>query len=394
MEPLRALQTEELWIFLGLILACVFLPIAFISRLMPAVIPEGHPDTKWIDGLRGIAASIVSLNHAPFVLVNLAITPQVFYISQADSRFPLMFGATGVQIFFCITGMLFAGKIFSQNPIDWTDFYAKRIRRILPAYLAAALLALIIGAWFSWPISQPALEVVAHLPSIFAFGLLPIPTINDFNFVRLLGVCWTLAIEWRFYLVLPIIYLAARRNVKATLAGIILFSIADLAISGLSSWSFFIPGVLCSFIARKKFSGIARVAASIAAALIIIFIFYRADSKTNYGLEQWLSIFALFATLTISRPSVLKAKLLVAMGSISYSFYLLHTMILFVTFGMLNRYWMDMGTLSITHFTIIAGASLSLASIVSTGSYLFIEKRFMHTPKSEKYSASASSSPI
>ncbi|MGF6088831.1 acyltransferase family protein [Pseudomonas sp. 18173] len=380
MEPLFIMHTPEIWMLLASLFPCVFIPMFFLSRRIPSLAPEGHTETKWIDGLRGVAASFVALNHTPFVLANLVIMPKVFYLDTGDSKTPVLFGALGVQLFFCITGLLFTSKILSKKPVDWTDFYAKRVRRIVPAFLVAATVALAIAAWFSWPIKQAPAEIIMSLPGIFGFGLLAIPTINEFNFVRLIGVAWTLAIEWRFYFVLPILYIAAKKSTRATLGAIILFAVIDLWLTGLSTWSFFIPGAVSFFIVSKQFSKQIRTIAALVAIAALVFMFYRAGLKTTYGLEQWINVSILFIALAISRPGILSARTFIAMGSVSYSFYLLHSMILFLVFGAAHFYVGDMGSLSIINFAIFAGLTLCFASIVSTASYIFIEKRYMHKP--------------
>lgn len=382
MDALLVMHAPEVWMLMLFIFPFVFLPMFFLSRRVTSLVPEGHANTKSIDGLRGVAAAFVALNHAPFILGSLVIMPKVFYISADGASAPVLFGALGVQIFFCITGLLFTGKILSNKPIDWTDFFTKRVRRIVPAYLVAVTVALMVAAWFSWPITQDMGAIVRSLPGIYAFGLLPIPTVNGFDLVKLIGVAWTLAVEWRFYLVLPLLYIAARKNRNLTFALITAFAVSDLCFSNASTWSFFIPGAFCSLIATKKFSINLRVAAGLIALAAVAFIFYRAGEKAVYGLEQWICVSVLFVGLTISRPTILTARTLVAMGSVSYSFYLLHCMILFLVFGITQHYFIDVGSLSIVSFALLAGATLSLSSIIATASYVFIEHRYMHKPAS------------
>lgn len=380
MEPLFVLKASEMWVLIAFLFPCVLVPMFVLSRRLTVLVPEGHENTKWIDGLRGIAAASVAMNHAPFMLASLAVMPKVFYIDAPGAAAPILFGALGVQVFFCITGLLFTGKILSDKPIDWTDFYRKRVRRVVPAYLVAATVSIIIAAWISWPIVQDPSAMIRALPNVYAFGLMPIPNINGFDFVRLIGVAWTLAIEWHFYFVLPLLYIAAKKNRNVTFGAIILFAIADLLLTGISTWSFFIPGALCSLIASKKFSKNIRIIAGLIALATLVLIFYRAGAKNLYGIEQWISVSVLFTALTISRPAILKARTLVAMGSVSYSFYLLHCMVLTVVFGIVHFYFIDVGSLSLVKFAILAGSALSVASIISTVSYIFIEHRYMHKP--------------
>ncbi|WP_332846881.1 acyltransferase family protein [Pseudomonas lactucae] len=379
MSSLYVAHTQELIALLLFAFICVLTPMFFLHKAIPSLIPQDHPKTRWMDGLRGVAAALVSLNHAPLVLINLIIVPKVFYFDLVDSSFLSFFGAIGVQVFFCITGFLFAGKIFSSRPIDWTDFYAKRVRRIVPAFFLASVIALLIALWFSWPLVQKLSDIIPALPAVFGFGLLPMPTINGFNFSRLLGVAWTLAIEWKFYFVLPIVYIAIIYNRKKTLAAIIAFAFIDLYLNDASAWAFFIPGALCALFSAKEFSRSTRIIAGFIATGIILAMFYRIGAKSNYGLEQWLTVSALFAALTISRPSILATRVFVALGTVSYSFYLLHAMTLFAVFAFIDRYILGAGDLTMIQFYLAAGGALALASILSTASYILVEKRFMHT---------------
>jgi peptidoglycan/LPS O-acetylase OafA/YrhL len=127
----------------------------------------------------------------------------------------------------------------------------------------------------------------------------------------------------------------------------------------------------------KHFSKQVRTIASFVAVAALITIFYRVGDKSDYGLEQWVSVSILFTALTISRPRLLSARTFVAMGTVSYSFYLLHCMVLFLVFGAAHLYWTDVGLLSITNFSLLAGITLCFVSIISTVSYIFIERRFM-----------------
>jgi len=379
MNPLYVVHTPEILALLVFLFACAALPMFIFQRTTPSLVPEVHPKSRWLDGLRGVAAIMVSLNHAPFVLINLAVVPKVFYFDPADSELLKFLGAIGVQIFFCITGLLFASKVLSDKPVDWSDFFVKRVRRIVPAYFAAAVLAITVGFWFSWPIHQDIASMVAAIPALFGFGLLPLPTLNEFNFARLMGVSWSLAIEWRFYLVLPLIYIAIKKSRNITLLSIIVFALLDLFLNGASAWVFFIPGALCSMFSAREFSKNLRGAALILAIAAISLMFYRFGHKGIFGLEQFLNVSVIFAALTIACPSLLTTRTLVAMGSVSYSFYLLHAMLLFLVFGAVHFYWVEISELSLAQFAVLAGCTLAFASIVSTLSFVFIERRFMHT---------------
>ena len=78
-----------------------------------------------IDGLRGIAVLAVVFYHADF---NFSILNYKFQIFPG--------GFFGVDIFFVISGFLITKVIinnFDNNIFKFSNFYERRIRRIIPA---------------------------------------------------------------------------------------------------------------------------------------------------------------------------------------------------------------------------------------------------------------------
>src|ERR1700737_885534 len=78
----------------------------------------------------------------------IAVTSVLFY--HADSAW-LPGGFVGVDVFFVISGYLISGIIFSgiaRGTFSFTDFYARRTKRIFPALLLV-LLSVTICGWFS-----------------------------------------------------------------------------------------------------------------------------------------------------------------------------------------------------------------------------------------------------
>jgi peptidoglycan/LPS O-acetylase OafA/YrhL len=351
------------------------LPMFFLPYLFPALTEDAHQETRWLDGLRGIAATTVALNHAPFVLVNLKVVPKVF-VFQHQILFSF-FGSIGVQVFFCITGMLFTSKLLFSDEVNWTSFFRKRLRRTVPGYFSACALALAIAVWYSFPVKQPIGEILVALPQILSFGLMPLPAFNGFHLGRLLGVNWSLAIEWRFYAVLPILFVLVRDLRSLALIAIVAFAIFDSVLSGKSTWAFFVSGAICAPLMYRSFGRKVRVA-SYAVMAVVLFVFARYWGEfSNYGPERLLLMTVLFSSIVIARPWALSIKPLVAMGAVSYSFYLLHSMVLFVLFEAFRRYAFDVATLSLISFTALAGATLAFATMLSTASYFYIERPFM-----------------
>ena len=87
-----------------------------------------------IDGLRGIAISLVLIFH---------IWPEYF-----------SFGYVGVDIFFVLSGYLITQIIYTKlesNSFSLKEFYRNRIRRIFPALIVVLSTTLIIGYLFMFP---------------------------------------------------------------------------------------------------------------------------------------------------------------------------------------------------------------------------------------------------
>lgn len=87
-----------------------------------------------IDGLRGIAISLVLIFH---------IWPEYF-----------SFGYVGVDIFFVLSGYLITQIIYTKlesNSFSLKEFYRNRIRRIFPALIVVLVTTLLIGYLFMFP---------------------------------------------------------------------------------------------------------------------------------------------------------------------------------------------------------------------------------------------------
>ena len=136
--------TLETTIISGLILA-LFLTFSTLlkNRIEIAEIKHNY---KFINGLRGLAAVFVVINHAPFILTNMGITNNNF---SSWGWIYANLGAFGVQIFFCITGFLFFDKLMKTPNMEWEKFFRGRILRIAPLYYFSSLIVFLIACIYS-----------------------------------------------------------------------------------------------------------------------------------------------------------------------------------------------------------------------------------------------------
>lgn len=146
-----------------------------------------------LDGLRGIAALIVVFSHTSNV--------GMYYLPFADFRGT---GKSGVFLFFLLSSFLLTLPLLAQGTKIFTraqmsHYWQRRIFRIYPLYTLYLLFALLsthamvtFGTGFEgYPFSLNFEAFLAHLALMLGFG-----------------VTWSIAVEFKFYVVLPFIVLA------------------------------------------------------------------------------------------------------------------------------------------------------------------------------------------
>src|SRR5215510_4241582 len=104
-----------------------------------------------IDGLRALAVIAVVLNH-----FNKEILPS---------------GFLGVDIFFVISGYVITASLSERSRISLTDFlldfYARRVKRLLPALVAFVAITSILISLFS---PSPSTSLKTGLASLFGLS--------------------------------------------------------------------------------------------------------------------------------------------------------------------------------------------------------------------------------
>lgn len=144
-----------------------------------------------IDVLRGIAALAVVFYH---------------FFTRYDRHYNydfevpdfIRFGATGVQLFFIISGFVIFWTLSKTQ--SYKDFLAARFARLYPAYWAAVTITAIV---ISFPIAgELGLEVS------FAGYLVNLTMFQEFlKFEHVDGVYWTLTVELLFYFLISTIFI-------------------------------------------------------------------------------------------------------------------------------------------------------------------------------------------
>ncbi|MFH8731659.1 acyltransferase family protein [Streptomyces sp. NPDC017964] len=151
--------------------------------------PRTHaPRLRALDGLRLIAALMVAAYHYGGrdgeVSQAWGTSPKVQFPSLHQW---FAYGCLGVQIFFVISGFVICMSGWGK-PLR--SFFASRASRLLPSYWAAVIL---VTAVFALPVV--AYKAVSPSDALLNLTMLQQPLGVD----RVLGVCWTLWAEVRFY---------------------------------------------------------------------------------------------------------------------------------------------------------------------------------------------------
>lgn len=187
------------------------------SLTAPTVVPAHH--FTELDGLRGIAVLAVMGYHfgAPF----------------------LQGGYLGVDVFFVISGFVVTRNLLRlMTKPGWASlFYGRRVARLYPvlACFGAALVAY-------WGL-QGDLDAGAAVALVGATAM-SYNVAASFVGAELDGplLLWSLAVEWHFYLILPVLLLMARRRIGATARAVALVGLAAI-VAGARLWALTIGDV-------------------------------------------------------------------------------------------------------------------------------------------------------
>lgn len=346
---------------------------------------RAHLTLRSLQYLRGVAALMVVYFHAVLQLKNLGIT---------SPRLPL-FGESGVDLFFVLSGLLMWSTTSSSNTQP-LSFLRKRLIRIAPLYWALTLAA---GA---------TALLVPHLlkNTQFDFGhfiasLLFIPALNPayrdgmglgVQFTPVLVPGWTLNYEMFFYAVFAL-FVAARPSARLfgicatllmlTLAGAVgLLGDGPLRFYGNSIMLEFVFGIGIALLIERRALitptvalGLMMIAASL---LIAADLAHAAARVITFGIPAALIVYALCC---LELGGVMKnLPLLKWLGDASYSIYLTHIFSL-AACRLAFTYLQPQGGINELTFIVVG---LSVSALIGVLTYRLYERPVMHGLRSFK----------
>ncbi len=160
-----------------------------------------------LDGIRAIACMMVIWFH-----INLLTREQHFWHQSYKPLVSsiMLSGDTGVTLFFILSGILLfmpyaKALLYDRSWPDFKQFYMRRAMRILPGYYLSLFLLVTL--------QQPEYLRPDHWKRLLLFVVF----LMDFSrstFQLINGPYWTLAVEWQFYMLLPLIAFGFRAVVR------------------------------------------------------------------------------------------------------------------------------------------------------------------------------------
>ncbi|MDG1362853.1 MAG: acyltransferase family protein [Akkermansiaceae bacterium] len=259
-------------------------------------------------------------------------------------------GFVGVDVFFVISGYLITGILLRQlgeDRFSLMEFWARRVRRIVPAAIVMVVGALLIGAFLQTPERYASLARSAMAHVLMA---------SNCYFTRDQGYfaeksdhepllhTWSLSVEEQFYLIFPLIVCfvwkrAPQRLVLVfTSAALISFSWSWIEVVSNPKWAFFLlpargwellVGALLAILPQKTMRSLGDEAwAGLGLVLVLAPMFFF-DRQTAFPGPGALAPVLGAALLIWTGGSTKIGKLLgwralVRIGLISYSLYLWH----------------------------------------------------------------------
>lgn len=266
-----------------------------------------------INSLRGIAATIVCFYHFVYTTVD--------YFDNSFVLNLFYFGQKGVQLFFIISGIVIPLSMINSNYTwySFKKFLLKRFIRIEPPYLVAVLIGVIYLIVRNYiPSSNPVDLTPTLIELILHVGYL-IPFIENANWIN--PVFWTLAIEFQYYIALSLLFPLL---IHYKLFGRIVFysvfiAIGFLPVSGnfFPYWApYFLIGIVYILFKKQKISSIEMwILYGVLAPVIYINLGY---------VDLIIAVIALFLIHFFANA---QSKITLFLGKISYSLYLLHSII-------------------------------------------------------------------
>ncbi|WP_133126218.1 acyltransferase family protein, partial [Vibrio breoganii] len=347
---------------------------------------------KELDGLRALAVIAVIIYHSNLEFFGVQLFQGGFF---------------GVDVFFVLSGYLITAIIrndMDNGKFSFVNFYWRRVKRIVPALMAV----LTFTSLLAYMLLQPSdlVKYASSLNSALYFGsnhyfYYEDSYVADASNYKLLLHTWSLAVEWQFYIIYPVIVWFVNRFFQQymfeALLGLALLSLQfssfvvvknpDMAFYLLPSraWELLLGG-LATFYNRERllivpkgsFEKICYKALPLLGLFLVVhsmlFVGHEVSHPSFFTLLPVIGtcLFLMFSHNGEASSDFLSIKPFVYVGLVSYSLYLWHQPV-FVFFRFIKHEHFRP-----EQFLLLVIISLTLASV----SYKFVEGKFKRNDSS------------
>jgi peptidoglycan/LPS O-acetylase OafA/YrhL len=338
-------------------------------------------DTKFLDGLRGLAALYVLASHASYLLqqgvllrnngkfvrrLSEAPVLEGSVVDQASSWFMYLFsfGLAPVMFFFVLSGFVIhlrtAKELHTKGDaatFDWKQFVWRRLRRLYPPLILALVVTWVLDALaiYSGYLPHTRQTPYPFINDLFAhndgrMGLAAL--VGNLTFLQHLVVpqwgtnlpLWSLAYEWWFYMVYPLLWPVFRRSpwgatavvwgiaVWAAVPGAMPIDAVRMVALKLPIWWF---GVMMA----EVYVGRIRIGYGKLVPLLLLaptWFLHRVPEEIRWVMAgmAFCGIIALCFWLQQRRVSLTALTKIKWLGDMSYTMYVTHMPIIFFLSGM------------------------------------------------------------
>jgi len=322
-----------------------------------------------IHGLRGLLAITVVIYHVYRGLVSDGYLNELKTAMWIEST-----GSVAVNLFFIISGYLIIRSLIKHQNVK--GFFINRFLRIYPVFLLIHLFIFIVGPIinYKWMSNISGEEYFLHFVSniLLLPGIFPILPAAQI-------VSWSISYEVLFYFLVGCIFYTIRDLKSKSNRLIFVFSLILSLVFGYYHIRalFFVVGILIYFlinIIKEKFTYKNIYYLNGIILLSCLTLFY----KSTPLIVSLLLSFLFFVTIINQKgllSKILRTKLFIYLGNISYSLYLWHTFAFFPVKNFLIPKISVYIDSPIILFFIFLLTGVSISIIVSHYSYEIIEKK-------------------
>lgn len=294
-----------------------------------------------IQGLRAVAILTVVIYHAGYEFMTG--------------------GYVGVDVFFVLSGYLITGLLYREylreGRVRLLEFYARRIRRLLPASCVVLLATCLLASLLLSPLQQskliyPFFSTATYVSNVW-FAVDAMEYLGDVGRLNPVLHTWSLSLEEQFYLFWPLIFVIsfylmqrfeAEKRLRLMGFSILLtsFVLSLLVIERSQPWAFFsvftrawefaAGGLICLYHSKmERLSDFSRNMLLISGLGLILFASIWFDESTFFpgfaALVPVIGTVLVIVSGTGKRASwsgLLSNNLMQPLGDLSYSWYMWH----------------------------------------------------------------------